>query len=331
MLNIQDRKILSGIQPSGESGLHIGNYFGAIRQHIALQKNNDCLYFVANYHALTSLNNKTLLRENTLMVAVDYLALGFDPEKAALFLQSDVPEVTELAWILSTVTPMGLLERAHSFKDKVSRGLSPNHGLFAYPVLMAADILIYDSQLVPVGKDQKQHLEMTRDIAEKFNLTYGETLVVPEELILPEVAVVPGLDGQKMSKSYDNTIEIFTSYKDLKSKVMRIVTDSTPLEAPKDPDNSVLIDLYKLFATSREAEEMRQKFLAGGYGYGHAKKELVEKIWSYFEPHRKLRQELVNNLDYVKDVLRQGALKAWQRAQTVMERVRNAAGILNFR
>lgn len=331
MLNVQNKKILSGIQPTGESGLHIGNYFGAIRQHIALQKDNDCLYFVANYHALTSMNNKEQLKENSLMIAVDYLALGFDPEKAALFLQSDVPEVTELAWILSTVTPMGLLERGHSYKDKTARGLSPNHGLFAYPVLMAADILIYDSQLVPVGKDQKQHLEMTRDIAEKFNLTYGETLIIPEELILPEVAVVPGLDGQKMSKSYDNTIEIFLDYKTLKSKVMRIVTDSTPLEAPKDPDKSVLVDLYKLFSTPEELEDMRRKFLAGGYGYGHAKKELLEKIWAYFEPHRKLREELINNLDYVKDVLHQGSLKAREKAQTVMERVRNAAGILNYR
>lgn len=331
MLNVQNKKILSGIQPTGESGLHIGNYFGAIRQHIALQKNNDCLYFVANYHALTSMNDKEQLKENSLMIAVDYLALGFDPEKAALFLQSDVPEVTELAWILSTVTPMGLLERGHSYKDKIARGLSPNHGLFAYPVLMAADILIYDSQLVPVGKDQKQHLEMTRDIAEKFNLIYGETLVVPEELILPEVAVVPGLDGQKMSKSYNNTIEIFLDYKTLKSKLMRIVTDSTPLEAPKDPDKSILVDLYKLFSTAEELEEMRQKFLAGGYGYGHAKKELLEKIWAYFEPHRKLREELINNLDYVKDVLRQGASKAREKARGVMARVRNVTGILNYR
>lgn len=331
MLNVQNKKILSGIQPTGESGLHIGNFFGAIRQHIALQKDNDCLYFVANYHALTSMNNKEQLKENTLMIAIDYLALGFDPEKAALFLQSDVPEVTELAWILSTVTPMGLLERGHSYKDKIAQGLSPNHGLFAYPVLMAADILIYDSQLVPVGKDQKQHLEMTRDMAGKFNSIYGETLVIPEELILPEVAIVPGLDGQKMSKSYNNTIEIFLDYKELKSKLMRIVTDSTTLEAPKDPDKSILIDLYKLFSTPEELEEMRQKFLAGGYGYGHAKKELLEKIWAYFEPHRKLREELINNLDYVKDVLRQGALKARKKAQNVMKRVRNAAGILNYR
>jgi tryptophanyl-tRNA synthetase len=322
---------LSGIQPSGEGGLHIGNYFGAIRQHISLQKDNECFYFVANYHALTSISNKKQLEENSIMVAVDYLALGFDPEKAALFLQSDIPEVTELAWILSTVTPMGLLERGHSYKDKVTKGILPNHGLFAYPVLMAADILIYDSQLVPVGKDQKQHLEMTRDIAEKFNLTYGETLVIPEELILSEVAMVPGIDGQKMSKSYNNTIEIFSTYKSLKSKVMRIVTDSTPLEAHKDPDSSILIDLYTLFANPEELEDMRQKFLAGGYGYGHAKTELLEKIWAYFEPHRKLREELLNNLDYVRDVLRQGSYKARAKAREVMERVRNAAGLLRYR
>jgi tryptophanyl-tRNA synthetase len=331
LLNVQNKKILSGIQPSGETGLHIGNYFGAIRQHISLQKDNNCFYFVANFHALTSITNKKQLEENSLIVAVDYLALGFDPGKAALFLQSDVPEVTELAWILSTVTSMGLLERGHSYKDKVTKGLSPNHGLFAYPVLMAADILIYDSELVPVGKDQKQHLEMTRDIAEKFNLTYGETLALPDELILSEVAVVPGIDGQKMSKSYNNTIEIFSDYKNLKSKVMRIVTDSTPLDAPKDPDNSILIDLYKLFANPEELEDLRQKFLAGGYGYGHAKKELLEKIWSYFEPHRKLREELLNNLDYVKDVLRHGSYKARAKAHEVMERVRDAAGLLRYR
>lgn len=328
MQNIRNKKILSGIQPSGV--LHIGNYFGAIRQHIALQKENECLYFVANYHALTSISDRQKLHEHSLMVAMDYLALGFDPEKARLFLQSDVPEVTELAWILSTVTPMGLLERAHSYKDKIARGLSPTHGLFAYPVLMAADILIYDSEYVPVGKDQKQHLEMTRDIAEKFNLAYGQTLVVPEELILPEVAVVPGTDGQKMSKSYGNTIDIFADYKALKSKVMNIVTDSTPLEAPKDPDKSTVFDLYKLFAAPGEIEEMRRKYLAGGYGYGHAKKELLEKIWTYFEPHRKLREELENNRDYVKDVLRQGASTAREKARQVLERVRDRVGLLNI-
>ncbi len=329
MLDVKKKRVLSGIQPSGV--LHIGNYFGAIRQHILLQEENECYYFVANYHAMTTIHDKKTLEENTFMVALDYLALGLDPEKATLFVQSDVPEVTELAWVLSTITPMGLLERAHSYKDKIAKGISPNHGLFAYPVLMAADILIYDSELVPVGKDQKQHLEMTRDMAEKFNHIFGETFVIPEELILPEVAVVPGIDGQKMSKSYNNTIEIFADYKTLKSRVMSIVTDSTPLEAPKDPDKSTIYALYKLFATPEEAQAMREKFLAGGYGYGHAKKELLEKIWTYFEPHRKRREELLKNRDVVYEVLRKGAERARERAATVMDRVRERAGILRYR
>lgn len=329
MLNIQGKRILSGIQPSGE--LHIGNYFGAIRQHIALQDGNDCFYFVANYHALTTIQDKKKLEHATFQVAMDYLALGLDPDKATLFIQSDVPEVTELAWVLSNVTPMGLLERAHSYKDKLAKGISPNHGLFAYPVLMAADILIYDSELVPVGKDQKQHLEMTRDMAIKFNNIFGETFVIPQDLIMPEVAVVPGIDGQKMSKSYGNTIEIFLDYKTLKKKVMSIVTDSTPLEEPKDPDQSNVYKLYKLFATPEEDQAMREKFLAGGYGYGHAKKELIEKIWNYFAPARERRQELEKNPDYVKEVLRRGAERAREKAAEVMNRVRERAGILRFR
>lgn len=329
MLDIKNKRILSGIQPSGI--LHIGNYFGAIRQHIALQANNDCYYFVANYHAMTTIRDHKILEENSLMVAIDYLALGFDPDKAVLFMQSDVREVTELAWMLSTVTPMGLLERAHSFKDKIAKGIAPNHGLFAYPVLMAADILIYDSDYVPVGKDQKQHLEMTRDMAEKFNIAYGDgSLKLPEDLIIPEVAVVPGLDGQKMSKSYDNIIEIFASKKHMKKKIMSILTDSTPLEEPKDPENSIIIDLYKLVATKEEVADMRQKFLAGGYGYGHAKKELLEKMWAYFEPYHERREELLNNRDYVAEVLRNGALKAREAANIVMDRVRKAGGLLRF-
>ncbi len=328
MLNIKKKRVLSGIQPSGD--LHIGNYFGAIRQHIALQEDNECFYFVANYHALTSIQEKEKLEDATFKVALDYLALGLDPQKATLFIQSDVPEVTELAWILSNVTPMGLLERAHSYKDKIAKGISPNHGLFAYPVLMAADILIYDSEVVPVGKDQKQHLEMTRDIAIKFNHVFGETFVVPEELIMPEVAVVPGIDGQKMSKSYGNTIEIFADYKTLKQKVMSIVTDSTPLEAPKDPDKSNVFALYKLFATPEETEAMRQKYLAGGYGYGHAKKELLAKIWDYFAEARERREHLLQHRDIVHDVLKEGAKKAREKAREVMERVRSHCGILRF-
>jgi tryptophanyl-tRNA synthetase len=328
MLPIKNKRVLSGIQPSGE--LHIGNYFGAIRQHIALQENNECFYFVANYHALTSTKEKEKISSSTFQVALDYLALGLDPARATLFIQSDVPEVTELAWILSTVTPMGLLERAHSYKDKISKGIAPNHGLFAYPVLMAADILIYDSDVVPVGKDQKQHLEMTRDIAIKFNSTFGETLRVPEEFILPDVAVVPGIDGQKMSKSYGNTIDIFLDKKTLKQKVMSIVTDSTPLEAPKDPDTNNVYALYKLFAGKEEDEEMRRKFKEGGYGYGHAKKELLEKIWNHFEAARGRREKLMADTDYVKDVLKEGAKAARESARQVMDRVREQTGILRF-
>ncbi|GAB4332632.1 MAG: tryptophan--tRNA ligase [Calditrichia bacterium] len=329
MLDLKNKRVLSGIQPSGE--LHIGNYFGAIRQHIALQDNNDCFYFVANYHALTTTHDRVKLENATIQVALNYLALGLDPAKATLFVQSDVPEVTELAWFLSNFTPVGLLERAHSYKDKIAKGIAPNHGLFAYPVLMAADILIYDSEVVPVGKDQKQHLEMTRDMALKFNNTYGDIFVIPEELIMPDVAVVPGIDGQKMSKSYDNTIEIFLDYKPLKKKVMSIVTDSTPLEEPKDPDTNNVYNLYKLFASPEEVAAMREKFLAGGYGYGHAKKELLEKIWTYFEPARNRRQELMNNMDYVHEVLRNGAEKSRAKAQEVMDRVRSSSGILRFR
>ncbi len=262
------------------------------------------------------------MEQATLQVAIDYLALGLDPQQATLFIQSDIPEVTELTWVLSTITPMGLLERAHSYKDKIAKGISPNHGLFAYPVLMAADILMYDSEIVPVGKDQKQHLEMTRDMALRFNSIFGETLVVPQEFIMPDVAVVPGLDGQKMSKSYGNTIEIFLDYKTLKQKVMSIVTDSTPLEAPKDPDKNNVYALYKLFATPEEAQEMRQKFLAGGYGYGSAKKALLEKIYTYFQPARERREKLMKEKGYVESVLKAGAEKARQKAQEVMNRVR---------
>lgn len=327
-MEVKNKRVLSGIQPSG--ALHIGNYFGAIRQHIAFQNENECYYFVANLHALTTILDKERLEKVTLQVALDYLALGLDPEKVTLFVQSDVPEVTELAWILSSVTPVGLLERAHSYKDKINRGISPNHGLFAYPVLMAADILIYDSDIVPVGKDQKQHLEMTRDIAMKINNTFGETLVIPEEYILPDVAVVPGIDGQKMSKSYGNTIDIFSDLKTLKQKVMSIVTDSSPLEEPKDPDKNNVYTLYKLFATPSEDREMREKFLAGGYGYGQAKKELLDKLETYFQPARERREKLMADKGYVREVLKKGARNARAKAQEVMERVRNNCGILRF-
>jgi tryptophanyl-tRNA synthetase len=328
MKPIENKRILSGIQPSGD--LHIGNYFGAIRQHIQLQEKNEGYYFVANLHAMTTIQDRKTLEDATLQVAIDYLALGLDPKKAILFVQSDVPEVTELAWILSTVTPMGLLERAHSYKDKIARGISPNHGLFAYPMLMAADILIYDAEIVPVGKDQKQHLEMTRDIAIKLNGIFGDTLVIPEALIMPEVAVVPGIDGQKMSKSYGNTIEMFLDYKVLKQKVMSIVTDSTPLEEPKNPDNNTIFLLYQLFATPTQKEEMRQKFLAGGYGYGHAKKELLEMIYEYFAKARERREKLIADKSFVREVLKDGANRAREKATSVINRVRENCGLLKF-
>ncbi|HQU72436.1 MAG TPA: tryptophan--tRNA ligase [Calditrichia bacterium] len=326
METVSNKRILSGVQPSGI--LHIGNYFGAIRQHIRLQEKNECYYFVANFHSLNSVQDPERLTQMSLDVALDYLALGLDPQRSVLFLQSDVPEVCELAWILSTLTPMGLLERSHAYKDKLQKGLPANHGLFAYPTLMAADILIYDSDYVPVGKDQKQHLEMTRDMAEKFNLAFGETLKLPEDLILDSVAVVPGIDGQKMSKSYNNTIEMFASKKEIKSKVMKIVTDSAALEDPKDPDQSFIVDLYKLFATPEELRIMQDNFRAGGYGYGHAKKELLEKVMTYFGPARERREALVQNMDYVREVLHDGALRARERAAVVMDRVRKSAGIM---
>src|SRR3982751_1898243 len=270
-------RILSGIQPSG--ALHIGNYFGMMRPAVALQAEGEALYFVADYHALTSLRDPEMLRANSQRVALDFLACGLDPKRATLFRHSDVPQVTELAWILSTVAPMGLLERAHSYKDKLARGLASTVGLFSYPVLMAADILIYDSDAVPVGKDQKQHIEITRDLAVKINETYGSEpgrpiFKLPEPRINPDTQVVPGLDGQKMSKSYGNNIDIFGDEKETRKRVMSIVTDSTPVEAPKDPERSTIVQLYSLFASKDELANMRQKFKQGGIGYGDFKKEL---------------------------------------------------------
>ena len=269
-------RILSGIQPSGR--LHIGNYFGAIRQYLKLQNDgHECFYFIANYHALTSLQNKAELEEITLHVARAYLALGIDPERSVFFVQSDVPQVTELCWLLNCVCPVSLMEKGTSYKDKIAKGIAPNMGLFDYPVLQAADIIIYDSNLVPVGADQKQHIEMTRDLAAKFNNSFGcEALVLPDPYIVPEVAVVPGIDGQKMSKSYDNTIEIFATDKQTSKRCARIVTDSTPLEESKDPDTCNVYALLKLFVSDDEAADIAAKYRAGGYGYGHAKKRLAE-------------------------------------------------------
>lgn len=320
------KRSLSGIQPSGV--LHIGNYFGAIKQFVELQDEYEGFYFLANYHALTSSPKGEDLKNNTINVILDYLALGLDPEKSTLFLQSDVPEHTELSWILSNVTPMGLLERAHSYKDKTAKGIKPNVGLFTYPVLMASDILIYSPDIVPVGKDQKQHVEITRDIATKFNETYGkEVFKLPKEKIVENVATVPGTDGDKMSKSYGNVINMFGSKKQLKKQIMNIVTDSTPLEEPKNPDNNIT-KLYSLFATEEEVNTLKEKFLAGNFGYGHAKTELFDKFMDYFAPFQKKREELLQNMDYVNEILKKGALKAREIATKKVDEVRDVVGLL---
>jgi tryptophanyl-tRNA synthetase len=322
--------VVSGIQPSGT--LHLGNYFGAIRQHVALHTQHESYYFIVNYHALTTLRDRDALRRYTFDVALDYLALGFDPQQSHLFVQSDVPQVTELAWILSNITPVSQLEKAVSYKDKVAQGLSANVGLFSYPVLQAADIMIYGGALVPVGADQKQNIEITRDLAQRFNQTFcpedDPLFPVPDPLILEEVAVVPGLDGRKMSKSYGNTIGIFDEGPELKRKVMSIVTDSTPLEAPKDPDKDNVFALIKLFADPDTATDVSAKYRAGGYGYGHAKKELLGLIDGYFAEARERRRELAARPDYVMDVLRQGGTEARARAESFMERVRECVGLL---
>ena len=319
-------RALSGIQPSGK--LHLGNYFGAMRQYLELQEQDgECYYFIANYHALTSVTDAATLRDYTSEIARGYLAVGIDPNRSVFFRHSDVPEVCELAWMLSCVTPMGLLQRCVSYKDKVAQGLAPNHGLFAYPVLQAADILIYQSNRVPVGQDQKQHLEVTRDIAIKFNHTYGEILTVPEPYILSESAVVPGLDGQKMSKSYDNTLELFESAGAIKKKILRIVTDSTPVEEPKDPQTCTIFALLKLLVTPQELAQWDHRYRSGGMGYGEAKKGLVLKVNELLDPFRQKFQELENDADYVEDVLVEGGRKARETAQQTMEAVRAATGI----
>ena len=318
-------RILSGIQPSGV--LHIGNYFGMMRPAIALQAEGEALYFIADYHALTSVRDPEALRTNSRRVALDFLACGLDPERATLFRHSDVPQVTELAWILSTVAPMGLLERAHSYKDKLARGVAATVGLFNYPVLMAADILIYDSDVVPVGKDQKQHIEMTRDLAVKMNDTFGQIFKLPEARIQPATETVPGIDGQKMSKSYGNNIDIFGDEKETRKRVMSIVTDSTPVEAPKDPERSTIVQLYSLFASKDELANMKEQFKKGGTGYGDFKKELFEKLWGYFATMRQRREEILRDKSYIDDVLTKGAKRANEIADQVMHRVRKAVGL----
>lgn len=320
-------RVLSGTQPTGEF-LHLGNYFGALRQYVAFQeKYEEALYFVADYHSMTTVRDADLRRANSLNVVLDYLAVGIDPERATLFRQSDVPEVCELTWLLSTVTPMGLLERAHAYKDRVAGGQPADHGLFAYPVLMAADILLYHSDLVPVGQDQKQHLEMTRDMAQHFNQTYGvEVLKLPDPYILKDVAVVPGTDGRKMSKSYANTVPMFASPKVVQKAVMGVVTDSTPLEDPKDPEG-VLFQLYNLFADQSERLEMAERARAGGLGYGHVKKELLTRLNDCFAPMRQRRTDYEKRPDYIEDILKRGAEHARSLGVPVLDACRQAAGV----
>jgi tryptophanyl-tRNA synthetase len=318
-------RFLTGIQPSG--AFHLGNYFGAIRPLVEMQDRGQVFAILVDLHALTSVRDAETLRGYVRRAAVDFLACGLDPQRSIFFRQSDVPEHAELMWILSTVTPMGLLERCHAYKDKVARGLPSNHGLFAYPVLQAADILLYDADVVPVGKDQKQHLEVARDIAIKMNEAYGEVLKLPEPEIAEEVATIPGLDGQKMSKSYGNTLEMFMEEKPLRKRVMSIVTDSAPVEAPKDPDSSTILQLYRLVATPEATQLMEDQLRAGGVGYGEFKKRLFEAVWEYFAPMRERRNALLADPTEVDEVLRRGAERARDVAITTMARVREAVGL----
>ncbi|MEI7450159.1 MAG: tryptophan--tRNA ligase [Desulfomonile sp.] len=317
--------MLSGIQPSGT--LHIGNYLGMMKPMISYMNRESLFVFIVNLHALTSVINGKRLSEDTLDVASDFLALGLDPDRCVFWVQSDVPEVVELCWILTCITPMGLLERCHSYKDKIARGISPNHGLFAYPVLMAADILLYQSDLVPVGKDQKQHIEVARDVAMKFNNIYGETFVIPEGEINEEVATIPGTDGQKMSKSYDNTIEIFLDQKTLKKKVMGIKTDSTPVDKPKDPNTCNLFQIYRHFAPIDRVAEVQRLYIEGGAAYGTIKKELVGFLWDFFGESRQEKNRLARDPGYVREVLATGAHKARTVAMETIDTVRQRVGI----
>ncbi len=318
-------RVLSGIQPSGS--LHIGNYFAMMKPMIDLQESSELFCFIVNYHAMTSLHDGAELKKNTIEAAIDFLALGLDPEKCFFWVQSDVPEVMELSWILSCHTSMGLLERSHSFKDKVARGLIPNAGLYTYPILMAADILLYDANIVPVGKDQKQHIEITRDIAGSFNSTYGEIFVIPDGQISEDVATIPGIDGQKMSKSYGNAIEIFEDEKSLKKKIMKIVTDSTPVEDPKDPSKCTVYSLYKLFVADDQLGAMTESYLKGGTGYGQYKKDLLEILIEYFRPYRENRTRFENDRGEVYNILKKGADKTRGIAAVTLKRVKDAVGI----
>jgi len=318
-------RVLSGIQPSGS--LHIGNYFAMMKPMIESQDTTELFCFLVNYHAMTSLHDGPELRKNTIEAAIDFLALGLDPDKCFFWVQSDVPEVTELSWILSCHTSLGLLERSHSYKDKIARGLTPNTGLFTYPILMAADILLYDANIVPVGKDQKQHIEITRDIAGHFNNIYGEIFVIPDAQISDDLAVIPGIDGQKMSKSYGNTLDIFDDEKVLKKKVMKIVTDSTPVEDPKDTDKCNVFALYKLFASESQLNDMAGRYSKGGTGYGQVKKELFDLIIEYFGPYRENRKKYENDHGEVYNILKKGADKTRNVAAVTLKKVKDAVGI----
>ena len=318
-------RILSGIQPSGN--LHLGNYFGMMKKMIAYQENEDLFCFIANYHAMTSVSDGKALARGTLEAAANFLALGMDPERSTFWVQSDVPEVQELTWALSNFTPMGLLERCHSYKDKIAKGIAPNHGLFAYPVLMTADILLFQSEKVPVGKDQKQHVEVARDIALKFNHHYGDIFTIPEPEIDDEVATVPGIDGQKMSKSYGNTIDLFQEDKALRKQIMRIVTDSTPVEAPKNPDTCNVFQIYRLFLDKEQQQELRSRYEAGGMGYGEVKQELFETVRDFFAPYAERRRELLADPDGLRVILARGAEKARAAGAKTLRKVRKKTGL----
>lgn len=318
-------RVLSGIQPSG--ALHLGNYFAMMKRMIDYQENQELFCFVVNYHALTTVQDADFLRKHTFEACVDFLALGIDPEKSYFYVQSDVPEVTEMTWILSNVTELGLLKRAHSFKDKKAKGIEVNHGLFAYPVLMAADILMYGADTIPVGKDQKQHVEMTRDIAQKFNHRFGQVFVLPEPDILDDLATIPGVDGQKMSKSYGNTIELFAPKNQLKKRVMSIVTDAKAIDEPKDPDTCNLFAIYSLFLDANGIAELRNRYLTPGLRYGDVKKELLEAIWNYFEPYREKREQLLADSGFVHDVMAYGAKKARAVGLEYLNKAKEAIGL----
>ena len=319
------KRILSGIQPSGK--LHIGNYFGMMHAMIRHMESAELYVFIVDLHALTSVQDRDRLRQGTLEAAADFLALGLDPERCIFWVQSDVPEVCELTWLLSVLTPMGLLERCHAFKDKVAKNIPASHGLFSYPVLMAADILLYQAQVVPVGKDQKQHVEVARDIAIRFNNTYGETFVIPEPEINETTAIIPGLDGQKMSKSYDNTIPIFLDEKGLRKRVMAIQTDATPVEAPKDPDKCNLYALLKLFASPEKMREVHGLYVNGGAAYGYLKQDLFELINDYFAGARAKKKEFLDNPDYLRQILAKGAEKARAKATLTLDLARDRMGL----